>query len=88
MKSLIILSAFLCIGISASAEKSIVKNDSALIKRMAKLEERVERNHKKIERLEKENAGLKQAAGKQQVKSNVPQKAVVTRRGSKQVVFE
>lgn len=77
----------MCSALSVSARDSSGKSDSALMKKVARLEERVDRHQREITSLKTENSRLSKKASAGKV-SNRPAKAVVTRRGSKQVSFE
>lgn len=89
MKQLIFCLAILGSALSVSADDSRLKNDSALLKKINKLEERVDSHQHELVILKKKNAELSKRAVKDgKMRSSALQKTIVTRRGSKQVVFE
>ncbi|MBE7175084.1 MAG: hypothetical protein INR69_01690 [Mucilaginibacter polytrichastri] len=72
---------------TASARDSVSKNDSVLIRKVERLEQRVDAQERQITELKTHNGKMnKKMSGTTEIKRTG--KAVVNRRGSKQVTFE
>lgn len=89
MKKIIIYLVLFCPALTVLANGSSSANDSALLKKINKLESRVDSHNRELTILKKKHAEMSNKSSQtSRQKSSAPQKAVVTRRGSKQVVFE